>query len=106
MRNTCLDTQTTSDTELGSLANERVEIHTCYKKFTENGLLPIAEAQSDLLTFREMTCDFFFLAKREVKTCLYLKSNENTNLMQNCAGFISAGSLYMFRAQAPIIRSI
>ena len=34
------------------------------------------------------------------------KSNENTNLMQHCAGFISAGSLYMFRAQAPIIRSI
>ena len=27
-------------------------------------------------------------------------------LMQHCAGFISAGSLYMFRAQAPIIRSI
>jgi len=26
--------------------------------------------------------------------------------MQQCAGFISAGSLYMFRAQAPIIRSI
>ena len=34
------------------------------------------------------------------------KSNENTNLMQHCAGFISAGSLYMFRALAPIIRSI
>ena len=34
------------------------------------------------------------------------QSNENTNLMQYCAGFISAGSLYMFRAQAPIIRSI
>jgi len=30
----------------------------------------------------------------------------NTNLMQHCAGFISAESLYMFRAQAPIIRSI
>jgi hypothetical protein len=30
----------------------------------------------------------------------------NTNLMQHCAGFISARSLYMFRAQAPIIRSI
>ena len=30
----------------------------------------------------------------------------NTNLMQHFAGFISAGSLYMFRAQAPIIRSI
>ena len=25
------------------------------------------------------------------------KSNENTNFMQHCAGFISAGSLYMFR---------
>ena len=25
--------------------------------------------------------------------------------MQHCAGFISAESLYMFRAQAPIIRS-
>ena len=36
----------------------------------------------------------------------FYKSNENTNLMQHCAGFISAGSLYMFRAQAPIIRSI
>ena len=36
----------------------------------------------------------------------YFISNENTNLMQHCAGFISAGSLYMFRAQAPIIRSI
>ena len=30
----------------------------------------------------------------------------NTNLMQHCAGFISAESLYMFRAQAPIIRTI
>ena len=30
----------------------------------------------------------------------------NTNLMQHCAGFISAESLYMFRTQAPIIRSI
>jgi hypothetical protein len=27
----------------------------------------------------------------------------NTNLMQHCAGFISAESLYIFRAQAPII---
>jgi len=26
--------------------------------------------------------------------------------MQHCAGFISVESLYMFRAQAPIIRSI
>ena len=26
--------------------------------------------------------------------------------MQHCAGPISAGSLYMFRAQAPIIRSM
>jgi hypothetical protein len=34
------------------------------------------------------------------------KTNENTNLMQHCAGFVSAGSLYMFQAQAPIIRSI
>jgi hypothetical protein len=33
-------------------------------------------------------------------------SKWNTNLMQHCAGFISAGSLYMFRAHAPIIRSI
>ena len=38
--------------------------------------------------------------------CILYMSNENTNLMQHCAGFISAGSLYMFRAQAPIIRSI
>ena len=30
----------------------------------------------------------------------------NTDLMQHYAGFISAESLYMFRAQAPIIRSI
>ena len=30
----------------------------------------------------------------------------NTKLMQHWAGFISAESLYMFRAQAPIIRSI
>jgi len=30
----------------------------------------------------------------------------NTNLMQHCAGFISEGSLYMIRVQAPIIRSI
>ena len=30
----------------------------------------------------------------------------NTNLMQHCADFISAESLYMFRAQAPVIRSI
>jgi hypothetical protein len=30
----------------------------------------------------------------------------NTNLMQNCVGSISAESHYMFRAQAPIIRSI
>ena len=27
-------------------------------------------------------------------------SNGNTNLMQHCAGFISAGSLYMFRASS------
>jgi len=33
-------------------------------------------------------------------------SQIKTNLMQHCAVFISAGSLYMFRAQAPIIRSI
>ena len=30
----------------------------------------------------------------------------NINFMQHCSGFISAASLYMFRAQAPIIRSI
>ena len=42
----------------------------------------------------------------QITTVVFLKSNENTNLMQHCAGFISAGSLYMFRAQAPIIRSI
>ena len=35
-----------------------------------------------------------------------IKIKRNTNLMPHCAGFISAGSLYMFRAQAPIIRSI
>ena len=34
----------------------------------------------------------------------YIK--RNTNMMQHCAGFTSAESLYMFRVQAPIIRSI
>jgi hypothetical protein len=34
------------------------------------------------------------------------KSKAIPNLMQHCAGFISADSLYMFRAQAPIIRII
>jgi len=38
--------------------------------------------------------------------CIIVKVKWNTNLMQHCAGFISAESLYMFRAQAPIIRSI
>ena len=38
--------------------------------------------------------------------CIIVQVKWNTNLMQHCAGFISAGSLYMFRAQAPIIRSI
>ena len=33
-------------------------------------------------------------------------SQIKTNLMQHCAVFISAESLYMFRAQASIIRSI
>ena len=37
---------------------------------------------------------------------IYAGVKWNTNLMQHCAGFISAESLYMFRAQAPIIRSI
>jgi len=60
MQNTCLDMQTTSDPELGSLANERVQIHTYHQTFTENGLLPISGAQTDLFTFLEMTCDFFF----------------------------------------------
>ena len=36
----------------------------------------------------------------------YFRVKWNTNLMQHCAGLISAESLYMFRAQAPIIRSI
>ena len=43
-------------------------------------------------------------ARSHISTALYVKWN--TNLMQHCAGFISAESLYMFRAQAPIIRSI
>ena len=38
--------------------------------------------------------------------CIIEKVKWNTNLMKNCAGFISAESLYMFRAQAPIIMSI
>jgi hypothetical protein len=69
MRDTCLDTQTTSDPELGRVANESVQIHTYYQTFRENWLLPISEAQSDLFTFLEMTCDFF-LTKCEVKMCL------------------------------------
>jgi hypothetical protein len=59
MQDTCLDTQTTSDTEIGRLANERVQIHTCYQKFPENWLLQISETQSCLFIFVEMTCDFF-----------------------------------------------
>lgn len=51
MRDTCLETQTTSDLELGRIANESVQIHTYYQKFTENGLLPISESQSGLFTF-------------------------------------------------------
>ena len=39
-------------------------------------------------------------------TTIWWISQIKTNLMQHCAGFISAESLYMFRAQAPIIRSI
>ena len=35
------------------------------------------------------------------KSAIYVKVKWNTNLMQHCAGFISAGSLYMFRVQAP-----
>ena len=41
-----------------------------------------------------------------VLPCIIVSVKWNTNLMQHCAGFISAGSLYMFRAQAPIIRNI
>ena len=41
---------------------------------------------------------------KKLNTEIYVKWN--TNLMQHCARFISAGPLYMFRAQAPIIRSI
>ena len=49
-----------------------------------------------------------YWARSEVLTAVMMKNQVklNTNLMQHCAGFISAGSLYMFRAQAPIIRSI
>ena len=40
-------------------------------------------------------------------TCKFVTLSQwNTSSMQHCAGFISAESLYMFRAQAPIIRSI
>ena len=52
-----------------------------------------------------MTKLVYKLLSTDVKS-LFFKSNENTNLMQHCAGFISAESLYMIRAQAPIIRSI
>jgi hypothetical protein len=60
MQDTCLDTQTTSNSELGRVANEVVQIHTYYQTFAENGLLPISEAQSDLFTFSEMPCEFCF----------------------------------------------
>ena len=33
--------------------------------------------------------------------CIIVQVKRNTNLMQHCAGFISAESLYTFRAQAP-----
>ena len=48
---------------------------------------------------------FLALCFTSTKTLL-VQVKWNTNLMQHCAGFISAGSRYMFRAQAPIIRSI
>ena len=47
---------------------------------------------------------FFFQNNLGSTTKFWVKWN--TSLMQHCAGFISAESLYMFRAQAPIIRSI
>jgi hypothetical protein len=48
----------------------------------------------------------FHVTDISVQTYFNAKIKCNTNLMQHCAGFISAGSLYMFRAQAPIIGSI
>ena len=62
-----------------------------------------------ILNFCVVLCVVCFLSFFVLCVCVNVyctKSNENTNLMQHCAGFISAGSLYTFRAQAPIIRSI
>jgi hypothetical protein len=71
MQGTYLGKQTNFEprTREASVANEVIQTHTYYYRFAENGLLPISEAQSDLFTFVEMPCDFFF-TKREGKTCL------------------------------------
>ena len=49
---------------------------------------------------------FFLILAHPVYKMWIIQVKWNSNLMQHCAGFISAESLYMFRAQAPIIRSI
>jgi len=59
-----------------------------------------------LLWFIMLVLEFLIVVLETSLNFVWNKSNENTNLMQHCAGFISAGSLYMFRVQAPIIRSI
>ena len=48
---------------------------------------------------RKKTWDTTQASEQQLKLCSP-KSNENTNLMQHCAGFISAGSLYTFRASS------
>ena len=65
------------------------------------GLKRLRERGGNLLCIIESTFNFNF-----VFPCIIVWVKWNTNLTQHCAGFISAGSLYMFRAQAPIIRSI
>ena len=56
------------------------------------------------LTYSKIT--YFKIHFNFVLPCIIVQVKLNTNLMQHCAGFISAESLYMFRALAPIIRSI
>ena len=79
---------------------------TIFRYFLEqNSMIP-------LYLYESLPCDTTLIHSPKpltIKTRLQntqFNSNENTNMMQHCAGFISAGSLYMFRAHAPIIRSI
>jgi hypothetical protein len=54
---------------------------------------------------RKCSVDYCILLLQMLNT-KFSNSQTKTNLMQQCEGFISAESLYRFRAQAPIIRSI